>query len=312
MIPVGIDRSGDWFLADTASGAYRAEGRPVTFSTPEGVLRIGSDAIGIDVAFPVIHGPKGEDGTIQGMFEMSGVPYVGCGVLASALAMDKDLTKQVAAAHGIPTADWRVVTRAEWRDEPGRVVDRLARSFAYPVFVKPAAQGSSIGISKVDTDVGMKEAIAEALRYDDKVVVEKGIDGREIEVAVLDGPTTSLPGEVLTTGGWYTYDAKYADDAAEFQAPADLSDDDIRTVRDQAAKVFEVLELQGLARVDFFREHSTGRFLFNEANTMPGFTRISGFPKMWLASGMTYADLCDHLVTQAVARHEHRSGLAVR
>lgn len=312
VVPVGIDRGGDWFLADATSSSFRAEGRSVAFSTPAGALRIGTDEIGFDVAFPVLHGPKGEDGTIQGMFEMAGIPYVGCGVLASALAMDKDLTKQVVAAGGVPTADWRVVARQAWEDEPGAVVDRLARSFAYPVFVKPASQGSSIGISKVGSDEGMKEAIADAFRYDDKVLVEKGIDGREIEVAVLDGPRVSLPGEVMTGGEWYTYDAKYSDQASEFSAPADLSPEDISTVQRHASRVFDVIGLEGLARIDFFREHSTGRFLFNEANTMPGFTAISGFPKMWLASGMSYPELCDHLVAQAIDRHERRSRLAVR
>lgn len=312
VVPVGIDRVGDWFLADSGSSPFRAEGRAVSFSTPAGVLRIGAEEIGFDVAFPVIHGPKGEDGTIQGMFEMAGVPYVGCGVLASALAMDKDLAKQIVAANGVPTAEWRAVSRHEWDDEPGAAVERLARSFAYPMFVKPAAQGSSIGISKVDSDEGIKEAIAEAFRYDDKVLVEKGIDGREIEVAVLDGPKASVPGEVMTGGEWYTYDAKYSDQASDFAAPADLSPEDVETVQRHASRVFEVIGLEGLARIDFFREHSTGRFLFNEANTMPGFTAISGFPKMWLASGMSYPDLCDHLVTQAIDRHERRSRLAVR
>ena len=199
----------------------------MVLSIPEGLLHIGDDHIGVDVAFPVIHGPSGEDGTVQGMFETADIPYVGCGVLASALAMDKDLTKQVVSSAGVPTAEWRTVGRSRFEAEPGAVVDKLARTFHYPMFVKPAAQGSSIGISQVESDEAMKEAIAMALRYDDKVLVEKGIDGREIEVAVLDGPTTSLPGEVMIGGGWYTYEAKYSDDASDFMAPADLSEEDI-------------------------------------------------------------------------------------
>lgn len=278
---------------------------------PSGRLRIGDEAIGIDVVFPVLHGPNGEDGTVQGMFEVCGIPYVGCGVLGSALAMDKDLAKQVVRSHGIPTADWRTVLRTEWDERPGPVIEEIVRTFSMPLFVKPATLGSSVGISRVDVEDALKDAISQAFRYDDKVVVEKGIDGREIEVAVLDGPRASVPGEVKVRSGWYTYEAKYADDSSEFEAPARLSDANAEKVRSLAEQVFVLLGLTGLSRIDFFRESSTGRFLFNEANTMPGFTSISGFPKMWLASGMTYPGLCAHLVDAAIERHDARGRLSL-
>lgn len=312
VIPVGIDRSGEWFLADPSNRPFRAAGRPVALSVPAGRLRVGTDDIGFDVAFPVLHGPQGEDGTVQGVFETCGVPYVGCGVLASALAMDKDLTKQVVSAAGIPTARWRTVERPAWDDDPAQALADPIRSLRLPVFVKPAAQGSSVGIARVEHENGMKDAVAHAMRYDTKVIVEQQIEGREIEVAVLDGPQTSVPGEVVVADGWYTYDAKYADDTSRFDAPADLDGDDAHLVRMLAERVFQLLGLNGLARIDFFYETGTGRFVFNEANTMPGFTPISGFPKMWIASGMSYPSLCDHLVDAALERREIASGLSVR
>ena len=276
------------------------------------MLKVGSDAIEVDVAFPVLHGPQGEDGTVQGLFEIAGLAYVGCGVLGSALSMDKDLTKELVRAAGIKTSRWRVITRSSWDEDPSAALADPIRSLRLPVFVKPSSQGSSIGISRVDEEDGLKDAVATAFRYDDKVIIEQAVDGREIEVAVLDGPRASEPGEVVVDGGWYTYDAKYADESSRFEAPAALSPDDAWSVRLLAEQVYQVLGLNGLARIDFFLNRSNGKFLFNEANTMPGFTSISGFPKMWLASGMTYPDICDHLVKAAIERHERRSRLSVR
>ena len=312
VIPVGIARDGAWYLADTTTRPFRAEGRPVALDVPSGGLRSGTDQIECDVVFPVLHGPQGEDGTVQGLCEVADLPYVGCGVLGSALAMDKDLAKQVVAGSGILTSPWRTVLAAEWAEDPSRVIEDIADRLTFPVFVKPSAQGSSIGVARVGVADDLKDAIANGLRYDDKVVVEQGVDGREIEVAVLDGPSASLPGEVVVTVEWYTYEAKYADDSSEFRTPAELSDAATSEVRTLAERVFTVLGLNGLARIDFFYEEATRRFIFNEANTMPGFTSISGFPKMWLASGMTYPELCDHLVTAALERHDVRSRRAIR
>ena len=312
VIPVGIARDGAWFLSDVGYRPFRAEGRPVSFVVPDGVLEVNGQPVGFDVIFPVLHGPKGEDGTVQGLFEVSDVPYVGCGVLASALCMDKDLTKRIADAAGIPTSPWRAIRSAEWDVDDEGVIAAIRSGLRLPLFVKPSAQGSSVGITKVVSAGELAPAIDNAFRYDTKVVVEEAIVGREIEVAVLDGPRSSVPSEILLTADWYTYDAKYDDDSSECVAPADLSESASKTVRAMAEALFDLLDLSGLARIDFFYDTATRRFLFNEANTMPGFTSISGFPKMWLATGMTYEELCSHLVHAALDRHESRSKLATR
>jgi D-alanine-D-alanine ligase len=312
VVPVGIDRDGKWYLADASWDPFRAEGRPVELLVPSASLRVGDDEFGFNVVFPVLHGPYGEDGTVQGTFETCNVPYVGCGVLGSALAMDKDLTKQVVASTGVATARWLTIRRHEWDEDPGLSVGEVTRAIGLPVFVKPSAQGSSVGISKVIGEGELKEAISNAFRYDNKVLVEEAVSAREIEVGVLDGPVSSVPGEVITDGGWYTYDAKYEDDSSSFDAPAQLTAEASRHVRDLAERIYETLGLSGLARIDFFYENGSRRFLFNEVNTMPGFTSISGFPKAWAASGVTYPELCDRLVNAAIGRHDERDRFAVR
>lgn len=311
IIPVGIDRSGTWYLADAAHRPLRAEGRDVALRVPDGHLFVGDDDIGFDVVFPVLHGPHGEDGTMQGLFESCDVPYVGCGVTASAVAMDKDLSKRLAVADGIATARWETIRRSAWDQNPGDALEPVVRSLRLPVFVKPLTLGSSVGISRVDARDGLKDAVAHAFRYDDAVLVEERVEGREIEVAVLDGPRASEPGEVILAADWYTYDAKYVDDTSRFQTPASLPPADADVVRGLAERIFTMLGLEGLARVDFFYDAS-GRFLFNEANTMPGFTSISGFPRMWLATGMTYPELCDGLVEAALDRHARRTDRSMR
>ena len=312
VVPVGIDREGAWYLADSSARPFRANGRPVELMVPSATLRVGSDEIGFDVVFPVLHGPYGEDGTVQGTFETCDVPYVGCGVLGSALAMDKDLTKQVITSAGIPTARWLTIRRHEWDEDPALAIGEAVRALGFPAFVKPSAQGSSVGISRVTGEGELKEAISNAFRYDTKVLVEEAVSAREIEVGVLDGPVSSVPGEVVTDGGWYTYDAKYEDNTSSFEAPAQLTQEATRHVRDLAERIFEALGLSGLARVDFFYENGSRRFLFNEVNTLPGFTSISGFPKAWAASGVSYPELCDRLVHAAIERHHGRGRLAVR
>lgn len=311
VIPVGIDRTGTWFLADPTNRPLRAEGREVALRVPDGHLFVGQDDIGFDVVFPVLHGPFGEDGTVQGLFESCGVPYVGCGVAASAVAMDKDLSKRLVVADGIPTARWETIRRPAWDQDPGGALDATIRSLHLPVFVKPMTLGSSVGISRVDDRDGLKDAVAQAFRYDDAVLIEQRVEGREIEVAVLDGPRASDPGEVLSGSDWYTYDAKYVNDTSRFEVPASLPAADADMVRGLAERIFTILGLEGLARIDFFYD-SSGRFLFNEANTLPGFTSISGFPQMWLASGMTYPELCNGLVEAAFDRHARRADRSLR
>jgi D-alanine-D-alanine ligase len=312
VIPVGIDRNGDWFLTDPTYRPFRAEGRAVEMTVPKGLLRVAEHEIGFDVVFPVLHGPWGEDGTIQGMMETCNIAYVGCGVLGSSLAMDKDLAKRVIQASGIATTPWIRLHRQRWSTDPHGVVEQVVTSLHYPVFVKPSAQGSSIGVLRVESDQALKEAIDAAFRYDTKVIVERAVQGREIEVAVLDGPRASVPGEVIVDAEFYTYDAKYADESSSFEAPAELSAAAGTTVRELAERVFKELGLSGLARIDFFYDTNKRVFLFNEANTMPGFTSISGFPKMWIAAGMTYPELCSTLVDAAVVRHEERGRLSIR
>src|SRR5665811_696786 len=220
VIPVGIDHDGEWWVVDPSHRPFRAEGRSTALRLPDGRLLVGETDVGYDVVFPVLHGPYGEDGTMQGVFEIAGKPYVGCGVLSSALAMDKDIAKRIFSAAGIPTARWRVVRGRDVRDDPSGTARTLLRDLGSPVFVKPAELGSSVGISKAGDQRSVRRAIEGALRYGDKVVVEEFIDGREIEVAVLDGPRTALPGEVKAAGDWYDYASKYEDEASDFEAPA--------------------------------------------------------------------------------------------
>ena len=299
VVPVGIDQEGGWWLADTTERPFRAAGRAAHLELPQGLIRSSGDEIGFDVVFPVLHGPFGEDGTIQGVFETAGVPYVGCGVKASAMAMDKDFTKRLLRDAGLAVARWVVVRAGEF-DDATAVVDDLVADLGLPVFVKPAELGSSIGVTKAATDAEIKDGIRLALRYGPKVVVEEAVRGREIEVSVMDGPRVSMPGEVVIETEWYDYDAKYHDASSRFVTPTDLTDPETQLVRSLAARTFEAIEARGLARIDFFYERPGRGFLLNEINTMPGFTPISGFPKMWEASGVSYPELCRELVEAAL------------
>ena len=300
VVAVGIDRDGVWHLADPSRNPLAAEGPQARLEVPGARLLADGAAIDIDVGFPVLHGPYGEDGTIQGLFEMAGLAYVGSGVLGSAVAMDKDVAKRLCREAGLPITDYFVVRRSAYLDDPASVVDSVGDDLGYPVFVKPAALGSSVGISRADDQGSLKDAIDDALRHGSKVLVEAEVVGREIEVAVLEGPRASVPGEIVVKEGWYTYDAKYRDDATELIVPAPLHESEAAIVRAMACKAFEVLECRGLARVDFFYEEGGRGFLVNELNTMPGFTPKSMFPMMWAATGMPYADLCDELVSLAL------------
>jgi D-alanine-D-alanine ligase len=280
-------------------------------STPADVERAVVTGLGLDVVFPVLHGPYGEDGTVQGLLELANVPYVGPGVLASAAGMDKAVMKVLFAAAGLPNVEWRGFVRADWTRDREAVLAGV-RALGLPVFVKPANLGSSVGISKVKTADELVPAIELALQFDRKVVVEAGVvNAREIECAVLgnDEPETSLPGEIIPAREFYDYEAKYLDEGSRSIIPAELPPAVAETVRRLSVAAFRAIDAAGLARVDFLLSRDTGAVYVNEINTMPGFTTISMYSKMWEASGVGYADLVDRLIQFALARHAEKQGL---
>ena len=318
VVPVGITPKGAWVLTSGDPRALRIAGRELpTVETGTAVMLPGDPTAGglvviepgegasvlhgVDVVFPVLHGPFGEDGTIQGLLEMAGVPYVGSGVLGSAVAMDKEFTKKLLAAEGLPVGPYAVVRAGASLAEADQ--ERLG----LPVFVKPARGGSSIGISRVDDWAALPAAIAAARAADDKVLVEAAVPGREIELAVLEGldgapPDVSVPAEILLSGGreWYDFEAKYLDDVSALDIQADLPADVTARLQELAGRAFTALDCAGLARVDFF-VGPDGRITVNEVNTMPGFTPISVFPRAWAASGLDYPALLDRLLRTALA-----------
>jgi D-alanine-D-alanine ligase len=270
---------------------------------------------GLDVVFPVLHGPYGEDGTVQGLLELANVPYVGAGVLGSAVGMDKAVMKTLFAASGLPIVPHLTVLRKEWLDQRRSIGDRAADELRFPMFVKPANLGSSVGISKVKSVGDFADAMELAFQFDRKVVVEAAVpDAREIECAVLgnDEPEASVPGEVIVThrDGFYSYDAKYVDpEGASWKIPADIPRETANRVRGLSVEAFRTLELAGMARVDFLLDGKTGDLYLNEVNTIPGFTTISMYPKMWEASGLSYAALLDRLIALALERHAEKQKL---
>jgi D-alanine-D-alanine ligase len=306
IAPVGIARDGTWAIAEAARAALTAgptelPGRLDPTGTAIEPADVISDAKHT-VVVPLLHGPMGEDGTVQGLLELANVPYVGSGVLGSALAMDKAMAKQVLAVNGIAQARHRAF-RAH-QITPG-LPATLAEELGLPLFVKPANMGSSVGVSKAKSVEDVRDAIEMALTYDEWVVVEEAIVGREIEVAVLGNlePRASVPGEIVPGAEFYDYADKYVDDGSQALVPAPLTREQSEEVRSLALRVFTTLRCEGLARVDFFFEEGGRGFLCNEVNTMPGFTPISMYPKLWIASGLSYSDLIDELVQLAVERH---------
>lgn len=264
--------------------------------------------LGLDVIFPVLHGPYGEDGTVQGLFDLAGVAYVGCGVLASAAGMDKDVAKTLFQARGLRVTPWVVVRQHAWQAGRDQVIRTLSTTLTYPLFVKPANLGSSLGISKVSAPDALGEAIDLAAAFDPKIVVETGVpDAREIECAVLgnESPEASVPGEIAASGEFYDYESKYLSGASRETIPAHLTSEIAREVQRQALVAFDALEGTGLARVDFLLS-SSGELFINEINTMPGFTTISMYSKLWAASGVDYPTLIDRLITLALERHAHQ------
>ena len=320
VIPVGVTREGRWLTGGDplrqlaaasplfALGSGDAEPVPedAVASAPGG-LPIGL-AGEVDVVFPVLHGPMGEDGTIQGLLELAGLPYVGSGVLGSAVAMDKAMTKTILAQAGLPQAPWRLVQRKEWERDKGLVTERIAYLLGFPCFVKPANMGSSVGIAKAHDAGELAAAMATAARFDRRIVVEAGVDARELEVSVLgnDEPVASVAGEVVPCNEFYDYDAKYIDDLSELIIPAELEGKTLVYLQELAIDAFRALDLAGLARVDFFLERRTDHIYVNEVNTLPGFTPISMYPLLWEATGVPLAELVDRLVALALERHADR------
>ena len=312
VLPVLVDRRGGWKL-QPGPGVAEEGGTPV-FLVPSpsdrGVLRRledGSVVAKPDIYFPVLHGTFGEDGTIQGLFELAGVPFVGSGCAASAVGMDKAFMKGVFASAGLAQAKYRVLLH--YQREQARAA---AESLGFPVFVKPANLGSSVGISKVKRAEELGEAVDLAFEYDRKIVIEEGLDAREIEIAILgnEEPEASVPGEIVPDREFYDYDSKYsADSRTELHIPARLSAGETRAAQELGVRVFQAVDASGYARVDFLMDRKTGKMYANEINTIPGFTSISMFPKLWGAAGLDYDDLLTRLVELGLERHHQRRGL---
>ena len=315
IFPVGITRQGQWLLfgSDNYSllpgGAWedcpdncRAVISPVR---GEGLLVVREDGLQqekIDVVFPVLHGENGEDGAMQGLLQLAGIPYVGPHVSASAVAMDKTLTKLVVDQAGLPQAAWMLVRRNELSHHAEQILDQLEGKFAYPVFVKPAGTGSSVGVSKASDREALEKALLEAGKFDEKILVEEFIHGREIEVAVMGNrnPVASVCGEIDSGAEFYDYDAKYITDTSTAYVPARIPEDVAEQVRELAVKAYTALGCRGLSRVDFFVTYEGDEVVFNEINTLPGFTSISMYPKLFAASGIPYEELVDELLNLAM------------
>ena len=313
---VGITKAGKWAYCECTpdeleSGSwsqYEVEGSTVNFipsqKRPAGIELESGEIIKIDVCFPVLHGPFGEDGSVQGIFEMASIPYVGCGVMASSIAMDKAMFKKVMDFEGIPQVEYVSVRAFEFEKSEENVINMVEGSLDYPVFTKPANMGSSVGISKASNADELATGIREALRYDSKVVIEQGIDAREIEVAVLGNEVimASVPGEVLSCKDFYDYEAKYLANSSKTIIPAQLRADVSSDIRDMAIKAFRAIDGSGISRIDFFIEKGTNSIYLNEINTMPGFTKISMYPKLWDASELPYKKLIDELIQLAIKK----------
>jgi D-alanine-D-alanine ligase len=268
----------------------------------------------VDVVFPILHGPMGEDGTVQGLLELADIPYVGAGVAASAVGMDKQLLKTIFRAHGLPVVDFVTVIRRQWERGRDELVDAIEAALTYPVFVKPANMGSSVGINKARNREQLIAGIDIAAQYDRKILVEQGINAREVECSVLgnDNPLVSVVGEVRTwQRDFYDYVAKYTEGEADLIIPADIATETAEEVRALALRAYRAIDCAGMARADFFLERDSGKVFLSELNTIPGFTKFSMYPKLWEASGVSYAELIDRLITLALERYtdKKRSGL---
>jgi D-alanine-D-alanine ligase len=323
VIPIGISKSGHW-LSGPDTLEYLEQGQldgleMVSFlpepgdntlyrRKPDGKLEA---IIDLDVVFPVLHGTFGEDGTLQGIFEMAEVPYVGAGVLASSVAMDKVLFKDVMKSWGIPIVEYVLLTGHEISEDFDAMLEKAEGIAPYPLFTKPVNQGSSVGVSKCNNRSDLIEGLLDAAQYDRRVMVEKGVDAREIEVSVLgnEDPEASIPGEIVPGDDFYSYRAKYIDDSSDLLIPAPLQEDQSEEIRLHAINAFRAIDGAGMARVDFLLDKVTGKAYVNEVNTIPGFTSISMYPKLWEATGLPYPDLLDRLIDLAFIRHNQKMQL---
>ncbi len=352
VVPIGITKAGRWLTAEhaqdmlegkivleprnlragdpetTPAAAVLARGESVVvppepvhrqsglvpFQSDATLTRRASDrAINVDVIFPVLHGTFGEDGTIQGLLELADIPYVGAGVLGSAAGMDKDVMKSLFIAARIPIVKHVTILRAAWEKDPKKVQKAIESKLRYPVFVKPANLGSSVGISKAHNRKELSPAMDEAAKFDRKIVIEQGVGGkkdkaREIECSVLgnDEPAASIPGEIVPGKEFYDYTAKYLDEGSQLIIPAKLTKTETKRVQELAIAAFRAVDCSGLARVDFLMDPKTRKIFLNEINTMPGFTTISMYPKLWAASGLAYSDLIDRLIQLGIERHQDK------
>ncbi len=316
VVPVGITREGRWISSGEpmkeleSMSKYQPDGSNLetTLSAPPAPAgeKLPAGLGSVDVVFPVLHGPYGEDGTIQGMLELAGIPYVGSGVLGSAAAMDKPTMKKIFAHHRLPQVEWIGLTRKQWERDREAWVREIEGSLGYPCFVKPANLGSSVGIGRAGDARELATALDAAAAFDRRLIVEEGVDAREIEVSVLgnEDPEVSVPGEILVKKeGFYDYEAKYVEGGMELIVPAEIPAETAAEVRRIARAAYEAVDAAGMARVDFFLERGTGRLLLNEINTIPGFTPTSVYAELWAASGLPYEDLLDRLIDLALERH---------
>jgi len=323
IVPIGITPEGRWLSSERALGLLKAKTglttEPERFLVPEPQRQAlvsakgeASEDFRIDVVFPIVHGTFGEDGALQGLLELANLPYVGAGVLGSALGMDKIAQKQLFSQMDLPTADYAWFLSSQCKRAMKQVVKEAEVKLNYPMFVKPANTGSSVGISKAHDRKELVTGIEAAMQYDRKVIVEQGVKNvREIEVSVLgnDGPIASIPGEIIPSNEFYDYDAKYVDGKSMAVIPAELPRKVVRKIRQLAVEAFKVLDCCGMARVDFFVTKKKNRIYLNEVNTIPGFTSISMYPKLWEATGISYTELLDRLIALALERHGQKSGL---
>jgi D-alanine-D-alanine ligase len=316
-VPIGITKEGHWRVG---AGAQKMlpevlrTGQGVVMSadpTESALMPIDGSAQGqkLDVVFPVIHGTFGEDGTMQGLLELAGLPFVGAGVLGSAIGMDKDVAKKLMQVAGIPVVPWIAVQRADWERQPKEIRRAIEKKFKYPVFVKPATLGSSVGMTKVHSRAELGPALDLAAEFAMKILVERAVSAREIEVSVLGNhdPRASIPGEIVPHREFYDYAAKYLEEGTQLLIPAKLKKSEVKKVQVMAVTAFRALELSGMARVDFFIEKRGGKIFLNEVNTIPGFTSISMYPKLWEANGIPFRELISKLIDLALEQHREKA-----
>jgi D-alanine-D-alanine ligase len=318
-VPIGITKDGRWLVGTGAQKllpeVLKSGERVSLPPDPTAAALIplaqgpGHPSVAVDVVFPVLHGTFGEDGTVQGLLELAGLPYVGAGVLASAVGMDKDVQKRLFEQAGLPIVPFLAVRRSEWESERATVLRRIKKKLRFPVFVKPATLGSSVGMTRVKAAHELSAALDMAAEFALKVLVERGVNGREIEVSVLgnDDVRASIPGEIVPHREFYDYTAKYLEEGTALVIPAPLTKKQVATFQDYAIRAFRAIDGAGMARCDFFLERRTGKIFVSELNTIPGFTAISMYPKLWEASGLTYPNLIDRLIQLALELHREKA-----